>query len=260
MLIDTHAHLDMSQFDPDRPQVIQRARDAGVECIITIATAVPGGDSVDRTMDLVEGCKLLRAGIGVHPHDAKTAGEALWSELEGLWLQPEVVLVGEIGLDYYYHHSPPDVQREVFRRQLRLARKVDRPVAIHCRDAWPDLVAILQDQWESGAGRGVMHSFTGNHEQALMLTRMGYCISFSGMVTFKSADTLREAARAVPADRILVETDSPYLAPVPHRGRRNEPAYVADVARALAVCRDVEYGVLASQTSENARRLFAPAP
>lgn len=224
MLIDAHAHLDMLQFDPDRPQVIQRARDAGVERIITIATAVPGGDSVDRTLALVDGSDFLRAGIGIHPHDAKAASEALWLHMERLWLHPGVVLVGEIGLDYYYDHSPRELQREVFRRQLRLARKMGRPVAIHCRDAWPDLMAIVQDQWQSGPCQGMMHSFTGDREQALTLARMGYCISFSGMVTFKSADKLREAARAVPADRILVETDSPYLAPVPHRGRRNEPA------------------------------------
>ena len=250
--------MDMPQFDPDRPQVLQRARDAGVQRIITIATAVPGGDSVERTLGLVEGCELLRAGIGIHPHDAKTAEAALWSDLERLWQRPEVVLVGEIGLDYYYDHSPPAVQRDVFRRQLRLAQKMGRPVAIHCRDAWPDLMAILQDQWQGGLCRGVMHSFTGDRELALALARMGYCISFSGMVTFKSAGSLREAARAVPAERILVETDSPYLAPVPHRGRRNEPAFVADVARALAACRDVEYETLARQTSDNARNLLAP--
>ncbi len=255
MIVDSHAHLDMPDFDADRGDVIRRARDVGLELLVTIGTGQPTGSSIDRTLELAEKHDFIFAGIGVHPHDARLPDEDYWCRLERLAEHPKVVLWGEIGLDYYYDHSPRDIQREVFRRQLRLARRRGLPVAIHCRDAWPDLVHILWDEWAGAHPGGILHSFTGDKVQALEGVSLGFLISFSGIVTFKNATTLREAASALSADRVLVETDCPYLAPVPHRGRRNEPAFVTDVARGLAAAMGVEYKALARQTSLNFRRL-----
>ncbi len=236
MIADSHAHLDMPQFDADRDDVVRRARAAGVELILTIGTASPDDRSIETTLELAEAYDFVHAGVGVHPHDARLADEALWQRMERWSRHPKVVLWGEIGLDYYYDHSPRDAQLEVFRRQLRLAADRGIPVSLHCRDAWPDLVETLRQEWRHASRSGILHSFTGTGEQARECADMGFLISFSGMVTFKNAGALRAAARTIPLDRLLVETDSPYLAPVPHRGRRNEPAFVIDVARGLSRC------------------------
>ena len=255
-LVDTHAHLEMGQFDADRPQVIARALEAGVDRIVAIGTGKPGEDSIERTLRLAEEHECVLAGVGVHPHDARLADEAYWARLD-IWLEhPRVVLWGEIGLDYYYDHSPPDVQRAVFERQLRGARVRRLPVAIHCRDAWTDMIAILGREWRGDNPGGILHSFTGSPEQALRCADMGFLVSFSGIVTFKNATALRDAARVLPLDRVLLETDCPYLAPVPHRGRRNEPSFVADVARALAETKGICAEELARATTANARRLL----
>ncbi len=256
MIADSHAHLDMPQFDADRDEVIRRARAAGVALIVSIGTGSPDSRSIETTLSLAEAYESVYAGIGVHPHDARRADEGLWQSMERWARHPKVVLWGEIGLDYYYHHSPRDAQLEVFRRQLRLAADRGLPLSIHCRDAWPDLLAVLRTEWRHDSRSGILHSFTGDVEQARECAGMGFLISFSGMVTFKNAGALRAAAQSVPLDRLLVETDSPYLAPVPHRGKRNEPAYVVDVARGLAVTLGVDFETLARETTANLRRLL----
>jgi len=255
-LVDTHAHLEMGQFDADRGEVINRALAAGVERIIAIGTGKPGENSVERTLLLAEQYDCVLAGLGVHPHDARHLDEAYWSRIEAWLGHPRVVLWGEIGLDYYYDNSPREIQREVFARQLRGARERRIPIAIHCRDAWPDMMAILEREWRGDTPGGMLHSFTGSRKEALRCADLGFLVSFSGIVTFKSASGLRDAARALPPECILIETDSPYLAPVPHRGRRNEPSFVAEIARSLAATRRMEVEDLARTTSANARRLL----
>jgi TatD DNase family protein len=255
MIADSHAHLEMSQFDVDRADVIQRALDAGLELIIAVGTGNPEDRSIERTLILAENHDFIYAAIGVHPHDARLVDSAYWEELERRMEHPKVVLLGEIGLDYYYDNSPREIQRDAFRRQLRMARRRELPIVVHCRDAWPDLVTILREEWSGSPPGGVLHSFTGNREQALEGAELGFLISFSGIVTFKNAEALRDAARALSADQMLIETDCPYLAPVPHRGKRNEPAFVADVARTLAAVRQTEFEVLALKTTQNLRRL-----
>jgi TatD DNase family protein len=256
MIVDSHAHLDMSGFDPDRDEVIRRAVDAGVELIVAIATGTPQGKSVEATLAIAERQDFIWAAVGVSPHDARFADEAYLRILEKHAEHPKVVLWGEIGLDYHYDLSPREVQRHVFRRQLGSALRCGLPVSIHCRDAWGDLIEILREEYPAGNGRVVLHSFTGTQEQALEAAALGYMISFSGIVTFRNADSLRAAARALPLEQIMVETDCPYLAPVPHRGKRNEPAFVVATAQALAQLRGMEYEVFARQTSENARRFL----
>ncbi len=256
MIVDSHTHLDMSQFDGDRVDVIGRALDAGVDLIIAVGTGTPQGASIEKTLDLAERFDFIYAGIGVHPHDARHADEPYWEKIETLAEHPKVVLWGEIGLDYYYDLSPREVQREAFRRQLRIARRRNLPVSIHCRDAWADLMAIVRQEYAGAVPRGVLHSFTGTRDQALEGAGLGFLISFSGIVTFKNAGPVREAARAVEPGRLLVETDCPYLAPVPHRGKRCEPAFVLDTARALAQLRGMDFSDLARESSANMRSLL----
>jgi len=256
MIIDSHAHLDMPAFDQDRPDVIRRAGDAGVDLIITIGTGTPEGNSIGKTLDIADRHECIRAAIGVSPHDARLSNDAYLERLEQSADHPKVILWGEIGLDYHYDLSPRDVQRDVFRRQLRIACRRNLPVAVHCRDAWLDLIGILRAECPDAGGKVILHSFTGTREQALEGAALGYAISFSGIVTFRNAGSLREAAAAVPLDRMLVETDSPYLAPVPHRGKRNEPAFAVDTARVLAQLKGIEYAEFARATSANARRIF----
>lgn len=254
MIADSHAHLDMQQFDPDREAVIQRAREAGVGLILTIGTGNPENESIPVTLNLADSHDFLLAGIGVHPHDARLAGEDYWIRMAEWSEHPKVVIWGEIGLDYYYDNSPRDIQQVVFRRQLELAGERDLPVSIHCRDAWADLRRILRET-ESSTRRGVIHSFSGTAEMAREFADMGFLISFSGMVTFKSADEIRSAVRALTLDEMLVETDCPYLAPVPHRGKRNEPAFVVHVAAALASLKEEDTETVASRTWANLVRL-----
>lgn len=256
MIIDSHAHLDMPQFDSDRREVIQRAQDTGVELILSIGTGNPEGFSVEKTLDLVESHGFIYAGLGIHPHDARLANNDYWERFEQWARHPKVLLWGEIGLDYYYDHSPREVQKEVFLRQLQMARHHNLPVAIHCRDAWPDMLDILRRERNDIERGGILHSFTGNRAVAEECAAMGFLISFSGIVTFNNAEALRDAARGLRLDQILVETDSPYLAPVPHRGRRNEPAFVVDVARSLAKTMGVSYEEVAYHAMRNFYRLF----
>lgn len=255
MIVDTHAHLDMKQFDGDRDGVINRARDAGLDLIVTIGTGKPGSPSIRQALDLAEKYDFIYAGLGVHPHDAQLADEAYLHTLEEQMDHPKVIFWGEIGLDYYYDNSPRKRQVEAFRWQLRAALRRRLPVAIHVRDAWFDLVRILREEWVGPTPGGILHSFTGGRDQALEGAELGFHISYSGIATFKSAAAIREAVRVTPADRILVETDSPYLAPVPHRGKRNEPAFVVDVARSVATTLEIGFEELAGRTTRNFRRL-----
>ncbi len=256
MIADSHAHLDMQEFDTDRDAVVARAIAAGVGLIITIGTGRPGGPSVARTLEITDTHQVVLAGIGVHPHDAAYADEKYLQELAAQARHSKVVLWGEIGLDYHYDNSPRDVQRRLFRRQLQVARELQLPVSIHCRDAWSDLEHIVREECASGRLRGILHSFTGTRRDAETFAGLGFLISFSGMITFRNAAGIREAAQALKPDQVLVETDCPYLAPVPHRGKRNEPAFAADVARGLANAMGVTQQELARATLSNLRGLI----
>lgn len=233
MLVDSHCHLDDARFDPDRDQAIQRARDAGITYLLTIGGAA-GPDHLADAVEIASRHEWIYAAAGIHPHEAAKAEDRYFDELRRLAAQPRFVAIGEIGLDYYYDHSPREVQRQVLERQLALAVELNLPVIIHCRDAWADLRAIIRERYRGQSRGGILHCFTGSRDDALELMDFGFLVSFAGNLTFKKADDLCAAAREIPLDRLLTETDSPYLAPVPHRGKRNEPAYVAEVTRELA--------------------------
>lgn len=250
MLTDTHAHLDDEKFAPDLEEVIGRALAAGVTAVLTVASDLRSARS---SIALAERFPFIWAAVGVHPHEAAAAPEDYLSRLAGLARHPKVVAVGEIGLDYHYDFSPRPVQREVFRAQLQLARELELPVIVHTREADGDTLAILR---EAGHGRGVMHCFSGDWAMAAECLALGYHLSFAGTVTFPRSEGLRQVAARVPLDRLLVETDCPYLAPVPKRGRRNEPAFVVYTARTVAELRGITLAELAEATSANARALF----
>jgi TatD DNase family protein len=255
-VVDSHCHLDMPQFDADRLEVVSRARAAGVATMLIV-----GGvdeEQGHRRALRVAGELGLPASAGIHPHEARLAREETYDELRTLAREGRIVALGELGLDFHYDHSPRDVQREVFRRQLRLARAVGLPVIIHTREADEETCAILEEE-RSGETGGVIHCFTGGHELARRALALGFYVSFSGIVAFPRAEVIQEVARTVPEDRLLVETDSPFLAPPPHRGKRNEPAFVVDVARFVARLRGVPPGALGAATAANFRRLFARA-
>src|SRR6185295_9367890 len=254
MLIDSHAHLDDPRFNDDRDAVLQRAWDTGIRKILTIGNG-SGPDQMGCGIPVAEAHDWIYTSVGVHPHDAAKVGEEHYTLLENLSRHPKVVAVGETGLDYYYDNSPRDIQREVFRRQLGLAKKLDLPAIIHTRDAEDDTAEILKQE---APRRGVLHCFTSSAQLADAALSAGFLISFSGIVTFPNAKALAEIARRILPDRILVETDCPYLAPVPHRGKRNEPSFVADTARFIAELRGISTEELGVQTSANFDRLFVP--
>jgi TatD DNase family protein len=253
-LVDTHCHVDSEQFDSDRELVIERARAAGVERMMAIGTG-NGPPDLEAAIRLAERYPFIYATVGVHPHDAAKATEETFTRLRELTRHAKVLAMGEIGLDYHYDFSPRDVQREVFVRQLDLAREAGKPIVIHTREAWGDTLDILRTHW---IGEGIMHCFTGDEEQAREALDAGFYLSFGGVLTFPKAESLREAAKMAPADRILLETDCPYLAPVPHRGKRNEPAFVVDTARRLGEVRGVTPEEIARTTTENWERLCKP--
>ena len=252
-LTDTHCHLDSRSFDADREACIERARAAGVERLTAIGTG-EGPPDLEAGIRLAERYPFIDATVGVHPHDASKAGEDTWGELAALAAHPKVVAIGEIGLDYHYNFSPPEVQRAVFVRQLELARESRLPVVIHTREAWRDTVELIRRHWPPELG-GVFHCFSGGPREAEQALELGFYVSFSGIVTFPRAEEVREAARIVPPDRLLVETDAPYLAPVPYRGKRNEPAWVVETARAVAALRGASLEEIARLTTENWSRL-----
>ena len=255
-LIDTHAHLDDERFAADLPAVLERAAAAGVARVITIATTAP---TSRVSVDLAARHAALYATVGIQPNHVAEAAPTDWDEVVRLVTAAKVVALGETGLDRYWDYTPFALQEDYFARHLDLARKHNLPVVIHCREAEADLVHMLRADYDRhGPVRGVMHSFTGDAATARDCLAMGLHISFAGMVTYKNAQALRDVAKQVPADRLLVETDSPYLAPVPERGKRNEPAFVAHTAALLARERGVEMEVLARDTTRNARALFGP--
>jgi TatD DNase family protein len=248
-LIDSHAHLDFPQFNRDREAVIRRAQEADLVAIVNIGTNLA---SSRASVALAERYDFIYATVGIHPHDAGTASEDTLEELRILAHHPKVVAIGEIGLDYYRDYSPRPAQRQAFQDQLALASALGRPVVIHSRDAHEDVLATLRD-W---GGTGVLHTYAAGPERLDDVIAMGFFIGISGPVTFSKAERLREVAKAVPLDRLLVETDCPYLSPEPHRGRRNEPAYVKHVAEVISRIRDDSPERIASATTENARLLF----
>ncbi|MBI1759841.1 MAG: TatD family hydrolase [Acidobacteria bacterium] len=259
MFIDSHAHLDVPNYDADRAEVIARAQATGVELMLEIAGSDVGKGSLPNGLKLAEEYPFIYAAVGLHPHEASLYDEALEAELLSAAQHPKVIGWGEIGLDYHYDHSPREVQRRVFARQLELARKMQLPAIIHTREAEDDTIAILQEHWAQGCGAeigGIIHCFTSTQALAAAALAMGFSISFSGVVTFKAADELRAVAQSVPLDRLLIETDCPFLAPVPHRGKRNEPAFVIETARKLAELKDVTVEEIAQVTTANFKRLF----
>jgi TatD DNase family protein len=252
--VDTHAHLDDERFHGDLPAVLQRATQAGVQHIVVVATTAP---SSRTCVELAQRHTLLRATIGIQPNHVAEASPTAWDEVLALADRPEVVALGETGLDRYWDYTPFTQQEDYFARHLELARKTDRAVVIHCREAEADTVRMLRQDYERhGPVRAVMHSFTGDCATAEACLQMGLYISFAGMLTYKNAQALRDVAAKVPLDHVLVETDSPYLAPVPNRGKRNEPAFVVHTAACLAQLLGVPLEVLAEHTTRNARRLF----
>ena len=253
-MIDTHCHLDVDDFQTDRADVLARARAAGVTTMICIGSGRDVG-AARAAVRLAATEPDVFAAVGVHPHDVARMTESDWSELAALARAPRVVGVGETGLDYYYNHSPQDAQREAYRRFIALAREVGRPVISHIRDAHEDAFEILDSTGASTLG-GVIHCFTGGVAEARRYLALGQDLSFSGILTFKTAEPIRQAAAFAPIDRILVETDAPFLAPVPFRGKRNEPAYVARTLETLANLRGISLDEADRHTTENARRVF----
>lgn len=257
-LIDSHCHIDGEQFDDDRDEVVRRAHEAGVSAMLTVGTGDPHTDDFRRAVAVAERYDNVYASVGVHPHDAKLYDDAAEAHLTELATSSDKVIAwGEIGLDFYYDHSPRDVQKTVFRRQIRKARELNLPIIIHSRDANDDTVTILCEECSHDGFRGgIMHCFGGTAEMAEALMAIGFLISFAGNVTFKKAENLRDAARVVPLDKLLVETDCPFLTPVPFRGKRNEPAFVVHTAKFLAELYGVEPDELARQTTNNFTSLF----
>ncbi|HKS27342.1 MAG TPA: TatD family hydrolase [Pyrinomonadaceae bacterium] len=256
-MIDSHAHIDGEEYDEDRDAVVERARDAGVRAILNVGTGDPASGAFERAVRVAEKYERVYAAIGVHPHDAKLFDEDAETRLRRLAHEsPRVIAWGEIGLDYHYDHSPREVQREVFRRQLRIARELTLPVIIHSREAEQDTVQLLRDEMTGSERRGIMHCFGGSAEMADVVLELGFMISFAGNVTFKKAEELRDVARRVPLERLLAETDCPYLTPVPFRGRRNEPARVREVVVGLAALHGLETEELGRITTENFCRFF----
>jgi TatD DNase family protein len=255
--IDSHCHIDGPEYDPDREEVIDRAQAAGVTTMLNVGTGDPGSGAFERAVELAEKNEGIYAAIGVHPHDAKLFDTAAEQRLLNLARQSKRVIAwGEIGLDYHYDHSPRDIQREVFRRQLRLARAEDLPVVIHSREADDETIAILREELNDHPRAGVLHCFGGSLAMATAAMELGFYISFAGNLTFKKAEDLRDVARELPLERLLIETDCPYLTPVPFRGKRNEPARVVETAGCLASLHGRELEEIGRITSENFAKLF----
>jgi TatD DNase family protein len=250
-LTDSHCHLDHEQFDEDREAVIDRARGAGVECMMAIGTG-DGPPDLEAGIRLADRYPFIYATVAVHPHEASKAAEETFVRLRELAQHPKVLAIGEMGLDYHYDFSPREVQRAVFERQLDVAAEARKPIVIHTREAWADTLEVLRSRWR---GEGIMHCFTGDEEQARQALDLGFYLSFGGVLTFPKAETVRQAARIAPEDRILIETDCPYLAPVPRRGKRNEPAFIADTAARLAGVRGCTPEAIAEQTTRNFQHL-----
>ena len=254
-LIDSHAHIDFPQFAEDREAMLERARDAGVGTLLAIGTG-PGPEKLDAAIPLAEQYDWIYTSVGIHPHEAKEVAPQHLDELARLAQHPKVIAWGEIGLDYFYDHSPRDAQATVFRSQMELANAAKLPIIIHCRDAWDDCLALIEQHWRPTGLAGILHCFTGTLDHAKRGLDMGFLISFAGNSTYPKTQNIREVAKEIPLDRMLIETDSPFLAPQPYRGKRNEPAYVVEVAKTLATVRNLAPEEIAAATAANFRRLF----
>ena len=261
MFVDSHAHLEGKQFASDREQVIARACEAGIANIVAIGNG-DGPENFDCGIQLAEKYDFMYATIGIHPHEANQADQAAFDRMAQLARHPKIIAWGEIGLDYYYDHSPRDTQKQVFSKQMELAAEAKLPIVIHCRpsddsdNAWDDCLSMIEEQWAPKGLGGILHCFTGNWAQAKRALDMGFMISFAGNVTFPKAQQIRDAALEVPLDRMLIETDSPYLAPVPNRGKRNEPAFVKETARKLGELRGFSMEEIGERTSRNFYNFF----
>lgn len=255
ILVDSHAHLDGAEFEYDREQVIARAREAGVRHMMVIGTGATYKE-IGAVLPIADRIDGAFSAAGIHPHEAQHFLASDFAELRAMARNPRFRAIGEIGLDYHYDHSPCEAQREIFIRQLDLARELKLPVLIHCRDAWQDARGILDEHWRSSGLGGILHCFTGSRDEAFALMDAGFMVSFAGNLTFKKSDGLREVAQQIPADHLLTETDCPFLAPVPHRGKRNEPAFVVEVLKQLAALRGVSDESLAEQVAQNFKQMF----
>jgi TatD DNase family protein len=271
MFIDSHCHLEGPKFSQDRRDVLTRARAAGVDSVLSIGNG-SGPDDVDCALKLIDEFKpaadlpKIHASIGIHPHEAQLARPEHFQRMRELARDPRVIAWGEIGLDYFYDHSPREVQREIFLAQMELAAEAHLPIIIHCRpsdadpnDAWDDCLSLIDRRFAATGLGGVLHCFTGQQQHVDAAVGFGFLISFAGNVTFPKAQNIRDAAVQVPIDRMLVETDSPYLAPIPHRGKRNEPAFVAETARYIAQLRGMAAAEVGVATTANFYRLFQRA-
>lgn len=263
MYIDSHCHLENTRFDSDREQVFARAREAGLEAVLAIGNGDgPGTGTFNCALTFARQYTWAYATVGIHPHEAALAKQADFDELQQLAQDSKVIGWGEIGLDYFYDHSPRDVQQRVFLRQMEMAQAAKLPIIIHCRpsdnseNAWDDMLRLIREHWASSGLGGVLHCFTGTVEHAKAALDLGFVVSFAGNITYPKAHNIREAASIVPLDRMFIETDSPYLAPVPHRGKRNEPAFVVEVARTIAGLRGVSPEEIGQRTSQNFYNFF----
>jgi len=253
--LDSHAHLDDAQFDADRDAVIERARAAGLKYLLAVSGG-SGPDDLASAVPIAQKHDWIYATVGIHPHEAAKAGKCHFDRLLVEAKNFKVIGVGEIGLDYYYDHSPREIQKDVLVRQLEIARELKLPVIIHCRDAWEDLTSIIGVHWNPAGLGGILHCFSGSLENARRFIDWGFWISFAGPITFKKADGLRAIAAELPLESLLTETDCPYLAPVPHRGKRNEPAFVLETTRTLAGLRNMTEAKMGELMIRNFERLF----
>lgn len=256
MFVDSHAHLDGPEYDGDRAEMLQRAREAGVELILNVGTGDPHSGSLERAALMGAQHQQVYTAVGVHPHDARLYDASIDQKIRRLLSGERMIAWGEIGLDFHYDNSPREVQISVFRQQLQSARELKLPVIVHTREAEKETVEILRDEWLGSNLPGIMHCFSGTEGLAKQCLGLGFMISFSGIITFKKADELRAVALEVPLDRLLIETDCPYLTPVPHRGKRNEPAFVTQVAACLAGLRGITVEEIATFTTQNFLRIF----
>lgn len=263
MYTDSHCHPENKRFDGDRADVFARAKEAGVTTVLAIGNGDgPGTETFDCAIKLAEQYDGVYATVGIHPHEAALAKQEDFDQLVALAQHPKVIGWGEIGLDYFYDHSPRDVQQRVFLEQMELAQSARLPIILHCRpsdnseNAWDDALRLIREHWASTGLGGVMHCFTGTVEHARAALDRGFIISFAGNITYPKAQNIRDAASMVPMDRIFIETDSPYLAPVPHRGKRNEPAYTVEVARQISKLRGVSPEEIGQQTTANFYNFF----
>jgi len=254
-LVDSHAHIDFPQFAEDCEAMLDRARAAGVTMLLAIGTG-PGPEKLDAALPFAEAHDWIYATVGIHPHEAREVTPAHLDQLAKLAQRPKVIAWGEIGLDYYYDHSPRAAQKKVFGEQMELAKQAKLPIVIHCRDAWSDCLDMLDAEWRPTGFGGILHCFSSTLDDAKRGIDMGFLISFAGNSTYPKAQNLRDIAKALPLEKILIETDSPYLAPQPYRGKRNEPAYVVEVARILASVRNLPPEELAATTAANFRSFF----